>query len=246
MLDLAINHTDEVVSKFRTTWYKDRYKFFHATPYYDDWHPEESTWTNHQFVSVRGNEVIGYIGYTIDRADGDIAHGLCIMNFEEKPSATFSIDLGKTLRDIFEKYRFRKLRFSVIVGNPIEKSYDKMCLKYGGRIVGVSKENVKLIDGKFYDEKFYEVMRSDYMNATGKGRKAAASENRSTKKDKTSAEHWLSEIRSSYEPQNTAIPAGIEMPNSILSYVDMENLEVTGTQHRCEKQGRPAFYANKF
>lgn len=47
------------------------------------------------------------------------------------------MDLGQALQDIFEKFKFRKLTFCVVVGNPIEKSYDKMINKYNGRIIGI-------------------------------------------------------------------------------------------------------------
>lgn len=77
----------------------------------------------------------------------------------------FAADMGHAIRDIFEKYQFRKLCFSVVVGNPIESSYNKMCLKYSGRIVGIRKKNARLIDGNFYDEKLYEIFKEDYINA---------------------------------------------------------------------------------
>ena len=61
-----------------------------------------------------------------------------------------------------EKYNFRKLNFYVIAGNPAEKAYDKMIKRYGGRVVGYRRKNTRLFDGKYYDEKLYEVMREDY------------------------------------------------------------------------------------
>lgn len=165
MLDIAINYAEQVKLKFRQTWFKERYKYWTGTNYSDEWNPVESTWVDHQFVSERNGEVIGYIGYGIDRASGDVAHHLNIINFEEKPSITFARDLGQALTDIFEKYNFRKLSFYVVVGNPIEKSYDKMCERYGGRIVGIKRKNTRLIDGKYYDEKLYEIFREDYMKS---------------------------------------------------------------------------------
>lgn len=33
-----------------------------------------------------------------------------------------ALDLGKAMKDIFEKFAFNKLKFSVVVGNPIEGS----------------------------------------------------------------------------------------------------------------------------
>lgn len=56
------------------------------------------------------------------------------------------------------------MNFIVVVGNPIEKSYDKMIKKYGGRIVGTYKEDVKLIDGEYYDKKLYEILASEYFS----------------------------------------------------------------------------------
>lgn len=162
MLDVAIRYQDQLIDKFRSVWLKERYKFWTGTSYFDDWQPINSTWVDHQFVSIRNGEIIGYIGYVINRADGDIAHNLNIINFEDEPSMTFARDLGQALMDIFEKYNFRKLNFCVIVGNPSEKAYDKMIKRYGGRVVGYRKENARLFDGKYYDEKLYEVMREDY------------------------------------------------------------------------------------
>lgn len=161
MLDVAINHTEELKSKFFSIWFKERYKYWVNSNYYEEFEIAKNTWNNHQFVSMRDDKIIGYIGYSLDRAS-DFVCGLSIINFEGKASWTFSIDLGNALVDIFEKYNFRKLCFSVVVGNSIEKTYDKLCKKYGGRIVGVQREHTRLIDGKFCDEKLYEILREDY------------------------------------------------------------------------------------
>lgn len=168
MLDIALNHTEQVKQKFRSTWLDDRYKYYNYSNYHDEWQPVESTWVDHQFVSLKDGEVIGYIGYRIDRAGGDLVYDLNIINFEKEPSMTFSSDLGKALRNIFEKYRFRKLCFSVVVGNPIEKSYDKICFKYGGRVVGIRKAQTRLVDNLYYDEKLYEILIEDYEKARAK------------------------------------------------------------------------------
>ena len=60
------------------------------------------------------------------------------------------------------------MNFSVVIGNPIEESYDKMIAKYGGRIIGIYKEDVKLTDGEYYDLKTYEILASEYFDAVGK------------------------------------------------------------------------------
>lgn len=104
--------------------------------------------------------MIGYIGYKIDRSN-DYVYALNIINFTENKSV-FGMDAGQALRNIFEKFYFRKLCFSVVVGNPIEKTYDKMTERYGEKISGYQKEQVRLIDGQFYDEKMYEILAKDY------------------------------------------------------------------------------------
>jgi hypothetical protein len=63
---------------------------------------------------------------------------------------------------MFEKYRFNKLNFTVVRGNPIEKTYDKLIKRYNGRIVGIKEQETKLIDGKLYDMKEYEILASHY------------------------------------------------------------------------------------
>lgn len=73
--------------------------------------------------------------------------------------------MKRVFKDIFEKFHFRKLSFSVVVGNPIEPQYDKLIKKYGGRIVGIQEAQTKLIDNKYYDVKLYEILEDQYYNA---------------------------------------------------------------------------------
>lgn len=67
------------------------------------------------------------------------------------------------IKDIFSKYQYKKIVFSVLIGNPIEPKYDRIIKRSGGRIVGVHKEHVMLPDGKLYDEKVYEICRDEYL-----------------------------------------------------------------------------------
>jgi RimJ/RimL family protein N-acetyltransferase len=89
---------------------------------------------------------------------------LGIINFTDD-IITIGKDLRQAIKDIFEKFNFHKLSYCVVVGNPIEKAYDKLTPKYGGRIVGVERQHTKLFDNKYYDVKRYEILREDYINA---------------------------------------------------------------------------------
>lgn len=164
MLDVAIRHKDELVDKFRSVWFDEKYKFWNCSNFYEEWEASESTKESHQLVSLDSQgEVIGYIGYWIDRVCEHV-YALNIINFTDD-KMTFGLDCGQAIRDIFEKFHFRKINFCVVVGNPIEKSYDRMIKRFGGTICGYYRENVKLIDGQFYDEKLYEILATDYWRA---------------------------------------------------------------------------------
>jgi hypothetical protein len=116
----------------------------------------------HQFVSLnKDKQILGVIGYHINRSN-DYADNLWIMNFSDNV-IVFGIDVRRAIDNLFMKYNFRKITFTVVIGNPVEKSYDRLVSKYGGRIVGTYKENVRLMDNKFYDEKLYEIFRDEYI-----------------------------------------------------------------------------------
>lgn len=162
MIEVAQLHKGELEQLTNSIWFSEKNKYWNCSIYYEPLRLEENTWNAHQFVSVnkQGN-VIGYISYEINR-ESDRVCGLSIINFTDD-IATFGADLRQVLDDIFVRFRFRKLCYSVVCGNPIEKTYDRLTEKYGGRIVGIHKKDVKLIDGQLYDLKNYEIFRDAYM-----------------------------------------------------------------------------------
>ena len=168
MLDNANKYTYELKNLYLDTWYDDKYKFYYACGYSEEPHYSDSNLGRHDFVSLDKNgNIIGYISYGILRYEY-YAHNLSIVNFSDN-ILTFGRDLREVISNIFEKYNLRKLQFMVVVGNPIEKSYDKLIQKYGGRIVGEYKKHRRLIDGNFYNAKAYEIFREDYLANIRKG-----------------------------------------------------------------------------
>lgn len=162
MLDLAISHQDELKMNFQTTWFSDKYKYWAYSSYYEEFEIAQSSMEAHQFVSLNTKgEVIGFIGYSVYRGDGSV-DGLNIINFTDGNKATFGLDVATAVKDIFEKFHFRKLNFVVVIGNPVEKTYDHLIDKFNGRIVGTWKKHVKLYDGSICDVKLYEIMAEDY------------------------------------------------------------------------------------
>lgn len=161
MLDLALNHQTELIKKLRNTWFDDKYMYYEYSTYCSDVKLAEDTWNSHQFVSIDSSgNIIGYIEYDISRSTLNCS-GLGIINFSDN-NIVFGKDVKRAIQDIFEKFHFNKLSFCVVVGNPIEKQYDKLIDKYGGRVVGVQLSQTKLIDNNYYDVKLYEISADNY------------------------------------------------------------------------------------
>lgn len=163
MIKPAQLYIKELKEKFWETAYDPKYQYANDG-YVDDYDPSDSTWNEHEFVSIDSkNNVLGYIRYSINQRSNK-AYGFCAINFSNN-KAVFGKDLLKVIDNIFVKYRINKLKYGVYIGNPIEKTYDKLTEKYGGRIVGISYMDVKLLTGEYTDNKTYELFREHYLMA---------------------------------------------------------------------------------
>lgn len=167
MLDIALKYKDALEQAFIDTWHQEKYKYYNYSSYYSKLELKNETWNAHEFVSInKQGEVIGFISYEINRCANSV-NGLGIINFTDN-KITFGRDVMRAMRDIFEKYNFNKISFCVVIGNPIEKTYDKLMAKYGGRIVGIERQHTILYDNKYYDVKRYEILREDYIKTKEK------------------------------------------------------------------------------
>lgn len=161
MLAFAQDYKDELEKRMRETWGNEKYWYYLSSSYMFPVEVDENTWEKTHYVSLNSSgEVIGYLGYAVER-EGRYVSNLWIINFTE--NRYFGIDVMRMVKDIFEKYCYKKIVFFVIIGNPIEQKYDRLIARYGGRIVGTYKEHVMLPDGKMYDEKVYEIFRTEYL-----------------------------------------------------------------------------------
>lgn len=162
MLDLAIKYENKLKELFANVVFDKKYMFYNGVSYYDAYESSKSTWNMHEFVSIDSSgEVIGYIKYSVAR-DSLTCGGLSIINFSDN-KVIFGMDVMTCLDEIFTKFQFRKLSYSVYVGNPVEKTYDRLTKLYGGRIVGTRLQECKLMDGNYYDLKLYEISKEDYL-----------------------------------------------------------------------------------
>jgi hypothetical protein len=167
MIDIAQKYSEELKKLFYDTWYDSRYNYFINGNYSDDFLLSNSNWDKFEFVSLnpKDNTIIGYVGYDIARANDKVSH-LALINFKLDCTHSrniFAIDLHRILKDMFLVYNFRKLCFSVVIGNPVAEKYERLVKKFGGRVVGVRKADIKLMDNNYYDVKFFEIFREDFV-----------------------------------------------------------------------------------
>lgn len=167
MLKIAYYYNSKIQEEYQKIIYDDKYKFYCCSSYWSFKFDESASnnWSQVEYVSVDNDDnVIGFLGAEVDRNINKVT-SLRVINFRDKCNVTFSKDLHKFLIELFTVHNFNKINFSVVCGNPIEKMYDKYIAKYGGRILGIYKDDVKLTDGKLYDYKIYEIFKDNYLKS---------------------------------------------------------------------------------
>jgi hypothetical protein len=167
MLEYAKKYEDKLRELFFDIAFDPFYQFEQMAVYRDTFELPKDTWSANNFVSVYDGNILGIVGYQIRRIENAV-NGLYIAHFGGPQAAghyIFGKDIITAIKDIFEKYRFNKLNFTVVRGNPIEKTYDKLIKRYSGRIVGVREQETKLLDGRLYDVKEYEILAERYFTS---------------------------------------------------------------------------------
>lgn len=161
MLQLAYKHKDSLHKEYLRIIDDDRYKWLFTEGYLSfAFDIKNDTWNSLEMVSVADTGMIlGYLLAKIDRSIYSVS-SLFIINFYQR-NLIFSKDFHQFLFELFLKHKFNKINFSMIMGNPIEPQYDRIVKKYGGRIIGVKKNDV-MIHGSLYDLKLYEILRSEF------------------------------------------------------------------------------------
>ena len=164
MLEYAKKYEEQLQQLFSSIAFDPFYQFCDLTGYREPLKLPDNTFNSNHFVSIVDGKIIGYIEYQIKRAENSV-WGLRIIHFggiNSTNSYTFGKDTLTAVKDVFEKYGFFKIQFVVVIGNPIEKTYDKLISRFNGKVVGINRKDVKLLDGKLYDVKNYEIFADDY------------------------------------------------------------------------------------
>lgn len=154
MLRPAILYKNEIEKHFAEVMYSDDY-FYYMGYVHGHELPEVKPVDNvYQWAIVnRDNEAIGWFAYRIDPANDSV------YNF-----GLYSFDKGNVLigKDVFEKMEeliehHRRIEWRVIEGNPVIRSYDRLCERHNGHKVCFHKIT-KGPDGMYRNEYVYEIL----------------------------------------------------------------------------------------
>ena len=80
-----------------------------------------------------------------------------LMNLTDTAKPVIGFDLYKEVERAICKYKIHRIEFRMIGGNPVQKSYDKVCAKLNGTR-HVLKDVFKDRFGEYHDEYIYEVI----------------------------------------------------------------------------------------
>lgn len=163
-------YEEEIRHKMWEIWYDEKYQFYFGGTQRWDFSIQDGNngYENRVFAVLdRNDSLIGCISYSVD-IEMRVAYSFGAINFSDD-KFTFGKALFQVINECFTKYGLNVIEWNVICGNPIEKSYDKMCKKFGGRIIGIRKNRARDIFGNIHDDKIYEILKEDYMNSVKKG-----------------------------------------------------------------------------
>jgi hypothetical protein len=164
MLDFAINHKEELIKthqRFLTSnlehckyWLYENY----ISTYILD--VEASNWCNTQMVSITNGKVTGYIKVSHDRSQKRISK-ICLISYKLETNPILYKDTIKFVDELF-KSGIKKIKFQSVYDSPAHIINQKLVDKYNGRVIGISKNDIELIDGKTYDTISFEIFNPEF------------------------------------------------------------------------------------
>lgn len=159
MLKYALDYTEELKRVDRQAWLNPDMKWYYNSAWNKEIEVSTDDWNYIQMVSADDDgNVLGYFHVAVDEIPGNLQN-LGVINYGNKCNYTFASDFYRFLYYLFIERGFQRLEWSVTIGNPIEKMYDRFCKKVGGNIVGITHKSAVLMNRQLVDEKIYEVFQ---------------------------------------------------------------------------------------
>lgn len=154
MLVPAICYKDEIERLFAREIYTDKYFYYSGYAHSHELPNISAKDYEYQYAIVTSaDKLIGYLAYRVDTSSN------CAYNF-----GLYSFDKGNPLigKDLFGKMeelvkQYHRVEWKMISGNPVQRHYDRFCVKHHGNIV-VLHDVCKDSKGKWHDEHIYEIV----------------------------------------------------------------------------------------
>lgn len=177
MLKPFINYSDKFNDIFSKVIDKPRYKYWINNSYlYYKIKEEKNEWHIIQRVSINEEEILGFIEASISRECNYVENlsylffGTDCNKFKsnlfpkkdllyEVFKNTFKKDVYRFIHILLDDMKFNKIVLSYIPENPYNDFTNKLIKKFYGKEVGIHKNHVKLVDGKMYDLKYFEILK---------------------------------------------------------------------------------------
>ena len=157
MLKPAIIYKDEIIKCMQEYFYTD--DMMYETGGLGNWLPdiqEEPEYGKFQYAIVDSNEkLLGYLDYFIDWYSS-CAHRFGLISFD-RGNPIVGRDLFNEMKKLLDDYKLHRIEWRMIGGNPVERSYDKFCNKFGGT-KHVLRDAIKDKYGKYHDDIIYEIV----------------------------------------------------------------------------------------
>lgn len=156
MMVPAISKKEELERLFAEHAYDEGMFYYNASPYpCENRDKIELTDCLYQWACVDQGRVVGYFRYWID-THTDTACQIGWYGFED--SSVLGADVYRLFKKLVKAHR--RVEWGMVAGNPAQKTYDKLCKKFGGNRVtlhAVCKDGA----GKYHDFYTYEILKEE-------------------------------------------------------------------------------------
>lgn len=159
-------YEEQIRRKMWEIWYDEKYQYYFGGSWRSDFSlaDDPGDYQKRAFAVLNNNDdLLGVIKYSVDN-EMRVAQWFGAINFSDD-KVSFGKAMRQVIMDCFLKFGLEVVEWCVICGNPIERSYDRICEKLGGRIIGVRRHRARDMAGNICDEKLYEIIREDFLNA---------------------------------------------------------------------------------
>lgn len=159
MLVPAITRKQEVLLAYQEYFYS--YDMFLETGSLDIQTPTISDnsggWHDWAIISNEG-KIIGYLSYYVNWYES------CVRNFGlisfDRGNPQIGRDLFEEMNRLINKLKLHRIEWRMIEGNPVQRTYDRFCEKYGGRKI-VLTDAVRDAYGKYHNVYIYEIVQKN-------------------------------------------------------------------------------------